>query len=665
MKVFTDLADLPKFQNAVITIGSFDGIHNGHLKILQKLKKLALDVKGESIVITFHPHPRLVVYPQDNSLQLLTTIDEKIERFRQQGIDNLVIAPFTVEFSQLSADEYIEKFLVDRFSPSYIVIGYDHRFGLNRQGNIDYLRWHGERLNYRVVEIEKHEVDAIAVSSTKIRKALKDKQIRTANTLLGYHYVLSGKVVRGQRIGHQIGFPTANLEIAERHKLVPPVGIYAVEVECRQQHYQGMLYIGDRPTLEEYENVTIEVNIFDFDEDIYEEILTLRLVDFIREDQKYPGLEELSRQLRKDKESSLEILRNEKAVIKDLTTPAVGVVILNYNGRRYLETFLPSVLGSRYDNFVVWVADNGSTDDSVAWLKDNPHEDLRLLELGQNFGFAEGYNRALQQVEAEYYILLNSDIEVTENWIEPVIQLLERQKDVAACQPLIRSYHRRDEFEYAGAAGGWIDFLGYPFCRGRIFDVTEKDTGQYSSEESIFWASGAALFIRAKCFREIGGFDHHYFAHSEEIDLCWRLQRAGYRIMVQPASVVFHVGGGTLNYQTPRKTYLNFRNSLYTLTKNEPAAKLWWLLPARLFLDAAAGVLFFYQRKWDHITAIFRAHWTYFLRFRKVLHQRRKDNARIAGMRRSDRAGIKGRYQGSIVWQYYALGKKKFSDFIS
>ena len=663
MRVFTDLAELPNFQNAVITIGSFDGIHKGHLKILQRVNKLARQVNGESIVITFHPHPRLVIYPKDHSLQLLTTIDEKIERFRKHGIDNLVIAPFTIEFSQMSADEYIEKFLVGRFSPASIVIGYDHRFGLNRQGNIDYLRWHSERLQYRVVEIEKHEVKAIAVSSTKIRKALTGKQIRTANNLLGYRYVLSGKVVRGQRIGHQIGFPTANLEIEDPHKLVPPPGIYAVEVEWRQQQYQGMLYIGDRPTLEEYKNVTIEVNIFDFAEDIYGDFLVIRLVEFIREDQKFDTLEELSAQLQRDKESSLAVLAEQGSAPAAPKKPSVGVVILNYNGRKYLEKFLPSVLQSQYDNLLVWVADNGSTDDSVDWLKASQPE-VEVLELGQNYGFAEGYNRALQQIQADYYVLLNSDIEVTGDWIEPVVQLMESHREVAACQPIIRSYHQRDEFEYAGAAGGWIDYLGYPFCRGRVFDVTEKDTGQYNSEQAVFWASGAALFVRAKCFREIGGFDEHYFAHSEEIDLCWRLQRAGYRIMVQPASVVYHVGGGTLNYQTARKTYLNFRNSLYTLTKNEPAGKLCWLLPARLLLDAVAGGLFFYQRKWDHIAAIVRAHWTYFYHFRWVLRQRKRDRLRIDRLRESTHFTLHGRYQGSIVWQYYALGKKKFSDFV-
>ncbi len=665
MKVFKDLEELPRLRNAVITIGSFDGIHKGHLKILQKVKNLARDIKGESTVITFHPHPRLIVYPKDNSLRLLTTIEEKIRLFERQGIDNLVIVPFTVEFSQQSADEYIQKFLVGRFSPRYIVIGYDHRFGLNRRGNIDYLRWHSEEMNYEVVEIAKHEVKAIAVSSTKIRKAIESKAIRQANDLLGHTYTLSGAVVRGQKIGRQIGFPTANLRISDPHKLVPPPGIYAVTVLHGGMEYQGMLYIGNRPTLEAFDNVTIEVNIFEFNQDIYDEEIVISLIDFIREDKKFDSLEALSQQLAEDKLKTQAILTNLPAQETVANFPEVGIVILNYNGRTFLEKFLPSILASTYPNFFVCVADNGSTDDSMEWLGKVQLEEVQILQLDQNYGFADGYNRALKEIDADYYVLLNSDIEVEAGWMDPIIELLEKDRTIGACQPLIRSYRRKDHFEYAGGAGGWIDILGYPFCRGRILDVTEQDNGQYNNVEEIFWATGAALFVRSQLFKEIGGFDPLYFAHSEEIDLCWRLKRAGYKVVVQPKSIVYHVGGGTLNYQTPKKTFLNFRNSLFTLMKNENRQKLLWLLPVRILLDAIAGGLFFYQRKWPHIIAIIQAHWSFFYHFNTVRAQRKKDQTCIDKISIAEEAGqLSGRYKGSIVWQYYALGRKRFTEIV-
>ncbi len=662
MKVFKKLSQLPKFKNPVITIGSFDGIHLGHQEIIQRVNGLARDIIGESIVITFHPHPRLVIYPKDNSLQLLTSIEEKTELFRECGVDNLVIAPFTVGFSQMSADEYIENFLVEKFNPRYIVIGHDHRFGLNRQGNIDFLKWHSDKYNYEVIEIERQEIDAIAVSSTKIRKAINSKEIAAANDLLGHRFSLTGTVVKGLQIGSTLGFPTANLRVADKHKLIPPNGIYAVTVMHQDQTYGGMLYIGDRPSVHKINDLTIEINIFDFNRSIYGEKLKVELVDFIRNDITFSNLDKLKAQLAKDKQASLEILKKKSyAKITPDKTSKAAIVILNYNGKEHLEKFLPSVINTIKDTTDLYVADNHSTDDSVNWLRQN-HPSITLIELNKNHGFAGGYNQCLEQVDADFYVLLNSDVEVTPGWLDPILRLLNSDQTIAACQPKIRAYTEKEYFEYAGAAGGWIDYLGYPFCMGRIFDVNEKDTGQYDGVRPIFWASGATMVIRADLFHKVGGFDADYFAHSEEIDLCWRLQRAGYKIMTCTDSVVYHLGGGTLNYQSDFKIYLNFRNSLFTLLKNEPVLKLLWLIPTRLILDGVAALLFLSEKKYTNIQAILKAHRSFYRNFFKILKQRRINKKIINEIKIKKRSQLQGRYKGSIVLQYYILGKKRFRD---
>ncbi len=664
MRVFNDLTDLPEFRNAVLTIGSFDGVHQGHQQILDRVKELARQNEGESIVVTFHPHPRLVVYPKDNSLKLITTIEEKVQLLRRYGIDNVVVVPFTVEFSQQSADEYIKKFLVDKFHPKHIVIGYDHRFGLNRQGDINYLKWHGEACGYEVVEIGKHEVEDIAVSSTKVRRALDEGKVSDAARLMGHYFSLTGTVVHGNKIGKRIGFPTANLEIPQRHKLLPPGGIYAVYAYHQGQRYGGMLYIGDRPTLEQYDNKTIEVNLFGFDKDIYGDKLQLELIERTRDDEKFDGLEALSKRLQQDREEVQKVIGElESAETKKKMSPQAraAIVILNYNGRGYLEKFLPSVLGTTYPHFEVIVADNGSTDDSLDFLSEK-YPDLRCIDLGQNYGFAEGYNQALQRVEAPYYLLLNSDVKVEPGWLDPLMELMERDPSVGACQPKILAYDEPNRFEYAGAAGGWLDNLGYPFCRGRIFADTEPDEGQYDELQEVFWATGAAFLVRSKLFHDLGGFDGEYFAHSEEIDLCWRIKRAGYKIMARPRSVVYHVGGGTLNYNTPRKAYLNFRNSLYTLVKNEERGRLLWILPARLLLDGLAGALFLMQGKISHIGAILRAHWSFFPNLKRTLRKRRQIRELVQKVSISNKPNYAGRYPGSIVWQYYAMGKRRFKN---
>lgn len=662
MRVFYQLEDLPQFKRAVLTIGSFDGVHSGHQQLLARINRLAHQSGGESIVITFHPHPRQVIYPKDDSLQLLSTIEEKVALFERYGVDNVVVVPFTVAFSQLSADEYIQRFLVDKFHPATIVIGYDHKFGLNRQGDIDYLKWHSKEAGFKVVEIEQQEVDDIAVSSTKIRNALLSGKVNEACRWLNHEYSLTGKVVHGQKLGTKLGFPTANIQPSNKFKLVPADGIYAVHVRYEEEEYGGMLYIGSRPSIAGVDERVIEVNIFDFDQTIYGQELTITLVDFIRGDHQFSNLEGLKTQLNADREASLALLAQDNSKAHLVSgTPQVAVVILNYNGAEYLKEFLPSVLESlEQTDYRLIVADNASTDNSLEVLRtDFPK--VECLQLEKNHGFAGGYNQALAQIEADYFVLLNSDVKVTKNWLQPCIAQMEADPELAACQPKIKSFSTPEYFEYAGAAGGWIDALGYPFCRGRIFATLEKDRGQFEREQEIFWASGAAMFVRADLFRSFGGFDADYFAHAEEIDLCWRFKRAGFRIKAIPSSVVFHLGGGTLSYQSVRKTYLNFHNTLVTSFKNESSKKLLWWLPLRLFMDALAGGLFLLQGKWQHIGAIVRAHWHFFPRLGYWMERRKSYNELIKSLAIGPE-NKKGIYRGSIVWAYYGRRTRSFRE---
>jgi GT2 family glycosyltransferase len=337
-----------------------------------------------------------------------------------------------------------------------------------------------------------------------------------------------------------------------------------------------------------------------------------------------------------------------------LTSPSVAIVILNYNGRNFLQRFLPSVLASSYSNKEIIVADNCSTDNSIDILKQ--FTNVKVLVLDKNYGFAEGYNLALQKVSADYYVLLNSDVEVTHQWIEPIIELMENDKKVVACQPKILSYAQKDYFEYAGAAGGWIDSLGYPFSRGRVFDEHEKDVGQYNDNAEIFWATGAAMFVRASVFREVNGFDSFFFAHMEEIDLCWRMQLAGYKIMCCPASVIYHVGGGTLPKGNERKVYLNFRNNIIMLSKNLCLHEKIWKLPLRFFLD----ILFAFKNLFTGYSASFIAIFeAYFSVIKWSFTQESKTQPRKIPMKK-----LSGVYRGSIVWDYFIKKKKRFSEIV-
>lgn len=352
--------------------------------------------------------------------------------------------------------------------------------------------------------------------------------------------------------------------------------------------------------------------------------------------------------------------KNNKSIKS--TSPHIAIVILNYNGKKHLQDFLPSVIQHSEGLAEIIVADNGSTDDSCDFLK-STFPKVRLLEMPENYGFAEGYNQALKQVEADYYVILNSDVEVTAGWIEPIIEMMESNKKIAAVQPKIRAFHQKDHFEYAGAAGGMMDKWGYMYSRGRIFDTLEKDNGQYDEVIPITWASGAAMFIRAELYHNFGGFDGDYFAHMEEIDLCWRMRRAGYRIMAQPKSVVFHVGGGTLDYNNPRKTFLNFRNIYTTLVKNLPFGTLFWLIPLRLVLDAAAAFLFLTKGQFQQIWSIARAHWTFFFSIFKILKKKKQTDS-IVEKYRVDKINQESVATESVVIGYYLRGKRTANEYL-
>jgi len=679
MDIYKNLGDLPKFRNTVITIGSYDGVHNGHQGILSRVRELAEEHDAISIVITFDPHPRIALHPNDPTIQLLTTTEEKGELLDTYGIDVMVVVPFSLAFAQQSPDTYIQDFLVRYFHPKFIVIGYDHRFGSKRVGDLAYLKKFEAPFGYEVVEIERQTIEATGVSSSKIRRALEQGDVYTATKLLGHYFTFSGFVVKGQQIGREIGFPTANLEITNRYKLLPPHGIYAVYIWVKGVRHQGMLYRGNRPVLKDHHNTTIEVNIFDFDEDIYGEYVKVELVDYIRPDQHFATLEDLVIQLADDEKKSKGILQN----VELMSLPRIAVVILNFNGRAYLEQFLPSVMTNIYRNVDIIVADNASTDDSVAFLREK-YDAVKIIQLEKNHGFAAGYNEALQILEDgglleraasetsresseivkyRYYVLLNSDVKVSQHWLLPLTELMESNPRIGACQPKIISFKKKRFFEYAGAAGGWIDALGYPFSKGRIFDQVEKDHKQYETVDEIFWASGAAMYVRAELYHRLGGFDGDYFAHQEEIDLCWRMKRAGYKVMSQPKSVVRHVGGGTLDYENPKKTFLNFRNNLWTILKNEDSGKLFWLIPVRLALDGVAGIKFLVGGKYRNTWAIIRAHFAVYGSFSAILKKRKAYNGLIAtaSIGKYNKNGI---YPGSIVFQYYVRGKRRFSELM-
>lgn len=656
MKVFHDLNELKDVKDAVITIGSFDGVHIGHQKIINRLKQLSSELNSENYLITFYPHPRSVIYPKDKTLKLLSSQQEKIELFESFGIDNLVIIPFTIEFSQISPLEYIENFLVKNFKPKYIVIGYDHRYGLNRGGDLDLLNSVKDKFNFSVIEIPKQEIDEITISSTKVRTSITNGDLESANTLLNHNYTLSGNVVRGRKLGTEIGFPTANLKLEEEKKLIPKDGIYACRVIVEGVRYQGMLYIGDIPTIGTDNPKTIEVNIFDFNSDIYDKRIGIEVLKYLRDDVKFDGINALKNQLHKDRESALQFFEK----LNYSKSNKITVAILNYNTKHFLETFLPSISFSSESDFETLVIDNASSDDSVEYVNEWFPE-VNTIEFENNHGFANGYNLGLKNVSTEYIALVNSDVEVSENWLDPIIKFLDENKEYAAAMPKILSHERKHEFEYAGASGGFIDALAFPFCRGRMFESLEEDKKQYDDIKDIFWASGAAFVIRRDVYNNLGGFDGDYFAHQEEIDLCWRIHNAGYKITVVPNSIVYHVGGGTLNYGNSKKVYLNFRNSLFNIFKNDSTLNLFWKIPCRLILDGLAGLKFLAQGNFSSTLAIIKAHFAFYISFFVLIKKRLSVNSIVSknAIGRPNRIGMTSKL---IVFQYYVFGKNKFSD---
>ncbi|MDA3880091.1 MAG: glycosyltransferase [Prolixibacteraceae bacterium] len=332
-----------------------------------------------------------------------------------------------------------------------------------------------------------------------------------------------------------------------------------------------------------------------------------------------------------------------------------AIVILNWNGINQLEKYLPTVVAkSKGENIRIIVADNGSTDSSVSFVTANFPE-IEIIKLDQNYGFAGGYNKAFSEVDADYYCLLNSDVRVTDNWITPAREYLENHPDIAAVQPKILSDRNPDYFEHAGAAGGFIDHYGYPFCRGRIMNTIEKNKGQYNETSDIFWASGACLFIKSEYFWEAGGFDSGFFAHMEEIDLCWRLKNMGYRIVYCPESTIYHWGGATLDYENPQKLFLNFRNSLWCLYKNYTGKHLSWIMFKRMFIDTAAIAKFAVSLDFKNALAVIKAHFAYYNSLPELRMTRKELQLKVKKSRHREQ------YNGSIVMAYFIGAKKEFT----
>ncbi|WP_228236009.1 glycosyltransferase family 2 protein [Allomuricauda sp. M10] len=329
----------------------------------------------------------------------------------------------------------------------------------------------------------------------------------------------------------------------------------------------------------------------------------------------------------------------------------IAVVILNWNGEALLERFLPSVM-EHSKGADIYVVDNASTDGSVEFLKQH-YPSVGIVQNDVNGGFAKGYNDGLKCIDADLFCLLNSDVEVTENWLGPIIKAFDKIPEAAIIQPKILDLKQKDHFEYAGAAGGFIDMLGYPFCRGRIFQSIEKDEGQYNDIKEVFWATGACMFIKSEVFRSLNGFDEDYFAHQEEIDLCWRAKNAGHKVFYVGHSHIYHLGGSTLSNMNPKKTFLNFRNSLFSITKNLPRKKAWPIVLLRLLMDGIAAARFIFQLKFDHCLAILKAHLSFYANFSKMYKKREKANFLL-----------KYYPVTSIVWSYFVHHIKNFNILV-
>ncbi len=335
---------------------------------------------------------------------------------------------------------------------------------------------------------------------------------------------------------------------------------------------------------------------------------------------------------------------------------SVSIVILNWNTRNLLEKFLPEVVkNSNIEGVKIVVADNGSTDDSVEWLKEN-YPKINVIRFDENLGFAGGYNKALTFLDTEYVVMLNSDVAPQPGWLLPMVKTMKNSRSVAAVVPKIKDANRPDYFEYAGAAGGFIDIFGYTFCRGRMFNVIEKDENQYNQADSVFWGSGSALMVKTNLFLKSGGFDPLFFAHMEEIDWCWRVKNMGYKVMYVPDSEVLHLGGGTLNYNNPSKTYLNFRNNLFLIIKNRMGSGVYCLLIFRMCLDYLASIHFLFRKEWNYFLAVYKAHWSFIKKFRHFYGQRKLLAAKVSHTNHPEI------YKGSVVFDFFVRKKRYFSQ---
>jgi len=361
--------------------------------------------------------------------------------------------------------------------------------------------------------------------------------------------------------------------------------------------------------------------------------------------------------LKQDKETVLKVIQKQKE--NNRKTPLVTIAILNYNGVEYLESFLPSVVDDCHDDCEIVVIDNYSTDESIAFLEEW-YPEIRIVSLHKNFGFSGGYNMGMKEIESKYTLILNSDVRLSHGATPKLLSTIDKTEKIIAVQPCILSAENEEIYEYAGAAGGMIDYLGYPFCRGRVLSSIEKLNPDYKASE-IFWASGAAMMVRTANFKAMGGFDSDYFAHQEEIDFCWRAKKAGYSVLYEPEAQVFHLGGGTLSYEHPQKTFLNFRNNIFTLIKNEPYTKLIWLLPLRFILDIIASFHFLIGGKFRNALAVLKAYLNVVLSFRKYITKKSYYD-KIIQINRIDQPNLKAMINKSILWQFYVLGKRKSSE---
>lgn len=657
MKIFRDIEQLPNFKNGVATIGSFDGVHLGHRQLIRRIVQMAREINGESILITFYPHPRSIVDPEN--VKLLTVLEEKIDLLDSMKIDNLVIVPFDLSFSQQSPQEYVEEFLIKKINPTALVIGYDHKFGKNRRGNIELLHKYASHFPNGITQISKKEVQNITISSSKTRSYLKEGQIEQANGLLDYYYLLTGKVVSGDKIGREIGYPTANIEINDKQKLIPAPGVYAARAMIEDQVYNGMLYIGTRPTISNSTEMKIEINLFDFDQDIYHKEIRLSIYAFIREDLTMSSLTILQKQLAKDKKSTLEYF-NQLENYSTSQSSKIAIGILTHNSRERLESFLPSVSDSTNMKFQSYIIDNASSDDTIEFTQEWFPE-VAVIQFGNNYGYAKGYNKAIEQIESKYIVLLNDDVLVTPNWLNPIIKAMDADKSIGACMPTILDYENKNKYEYAGAAGGMLDRYGIPFCKGRIFDHIESLNPNYQIDNEVFWASGAAFVVRTDLLINFEGLDESFFAHQEEIDFCWRIKNAGYKVMSIANSKVYHVGASTLGYDNPHKTYLNVRNNHWMMIKNHQGSNLFSILFLRVLQDKIGALKLLLSGDFKKSFAVMKGLTHAYLQIRKKLKQR-KSTRRLIAKYAIGRPNTNGRTDFSIAFRYFIKKQRTFEN---